>query len=80
MMVQKPVKNVFIFKPSNSGIFTDSVCGLISTVLSKNHFPFNGNNNLSFFLSLYTALPPLEDYVQMDCVLLPWYKVYGKRK
>ena len=32
------------------------------------------------FLSLYTALPPREDHVQVDCVLLPWYKVYGKSK
>ena len=29
---------------------------------------------LSFFLSLYTALPPREDYVQVDCVLKPRYK------
>ena len=28
----------------------------------------------SFFLSLYTALPPREDYVQVDCVLKPRYK------
>ena len=25
-------------------------------------------------LSLYTALPPREDYVQVDCVLKPRYK------
>ena len=30
-------------------------------------------NKLSFF-SLYTALPPREDYVQVDCVLKPRYK------
>ena len=29
---------------------------------------------LSFFLSLDTALPPREDYVQLDCVLKPRYK------
>ena len=27
-----------------------------------------------FFLSLDTALPPREDYVQVDCVLKPRYK------
>ena len=27
-----------------------------------------------FFLSLYTATPPREDYVQVDCVLKPRYK------
>ena len=26
------------------------------------------------YLSLYTALPPREDYVQVDCVLKPRYK------
>ena len=29
---------------------------------------------LVFFLSLDTALPPREDYVQVDCVLKPRYK------
>ena len=29
---------------------------------------------LSFFLSFDTALPPREDYVQVDCVLKPRYK------
>ena len=33
-----------------------------------------------FFLSFYTALPPREDHVQVDCVLLPKCKGYGKRK
>ena len=28
----------------------------------------------SLFLSLDTALPPREDYVQVDCVLKPRYK------
>ena len=26
-----------------------------------------------FFLSFDTALPPREDYVQVDCVLKSWY-------
>ena len=33
-------------KPSNSNISTESVCDLISTVLTKNHFQFNGDNYL----------------------------------
>ena len=33
-------------KPSSSGISTESVCELISTVLTKNHFQFNGDNYL----------------------------------
>ena len=33
-------------KPSNSDISTASVCDLISTVLTKNHFQFNGDNYL----------------------------------
>ena len=33
-------------KPSNSDISTESVCDLISTVLTKNHFQFNGDNYL----------------------------------
>ena len=33
-------------KPSSSGISTESVCELISTVLTKNHFQFNGENYL----------------------------------
>ena len=28
----------------------------------------------SFFLSFDSALPPREDYVQVDWVLKPWYK------
>ena len=32
------------------------------------------SHKLSFFLSLDTALPPREDYVQVDCVLKPRYK------
>ena len=31
-------------------------------------------NSWAFFLSLDTALPPREDYVQVDCVLKPRYK------
>ena len=33
-------------KPSNGGISTESLCELISTVLTKNHFQFNGDNYL----------------------------------
>ena len=33
-------------KPSNSGISTESLCELISTALTKNHFQFNGDNYL----------------------------------
>ena len=33
-------------KPSNSGLSTESLCELIATVLTKNHFPFNGDNYL----------------------------------
>ena len=33
-----------------------------------------------FFLSLYAATPPHEDYRQLDCVLLPWYKSVRKKK
>ena len=36
--------------------------------------PARGVKDLSFFLSLDTALPPREDYVQVDCVLKPRYK------
>ena len=31
-------------KPNSSGISTESLCELISTVLTKNHFQFNGDN------------------------------------
>ena len=35
---------------------------------------------LSFFLSLYTATPPREDYVQVDCVLKPRYKKCSEKE
>ena len=35
-------------KNSNGGILTESLYKLISTVLIKNHFQFNGDNNLQF--------------------------------
>ena len=37
-------------------------------------------NTLSFFLSLYTATPPREDYVQVDCVLKPGYKKCSEKE
>ena len=33
-------------EPNNCGISTESLCELISTVLTKNHFQFNGDNYL----------------------------------
>ena len=40
----KACEHILSSKPSNSGISTESLCELISTVLTKNHFQFNGDN------------------------------------
>ena len=42
----KAFEHFLNLKPSSSGIFTESLCELISTVLTKNHFQFNGDNYL----------------------------------
>ena len=42
----KACEHFLNLKPSSSGISTESVCELISTVLTKNHFQFNGDNYL----------------------------------
>ena len=31
-----------------------------------------------FCLALYIAIPTHEDYMQVDCVFLPWYKSVRK--
>ena len=42
----KACEHFLYSKPSSSGISTESLCELISTVLTNNHFQFNGDNYL----------------------------------
>ena len=55
-----------MFLASNTSTFRDIAFAVQK--ISKRAITF------SFFLSLDTALPPREDYVQVDCVLKPRYK------
>ena len=45
-MVRLGCEHFLNSEPSNSDISTESVWDLISTVLTKNHFQFNGDNYL----------------------------------
>ena len=51
-------------KPSNSGISTESLCELISTVFTKNHFQFNGDKYLQIMgCAMGTKMAP--NYVSL---------------
>ena len=64
--------------PNWRGLICEEVGGYIER--TERFKETNYQKLASFFLSLYTATPPREDYVQVDCVLKPRYKKCSEKE